>query len=85
MKRWLMALESTRPATIFKRNSDAGDIHHMIYWLAAHGLKIGFEDYVGKTKAELFSLVRAFHKVFVDDEKLMVALKATLGDDWELL
>jgi hypothetical protein len=81
-----MNLESTRPKTIAKNAVDAEDIRYMIRWLAENDLKIGFDQYAGKTRDELFPLVREFRNKFAYDEGLMAALRAALaGGDWDLL
>ena len=81
-----MNLESTRPKTIAKNDADTKDILYMIRWLAENDLKIGFDQYAGKTRDELVPLVQEFRNKFAYDESLMAALRAALAEgDWDLL
>ena len=68
-----------------KNAADATDIEYMIFWLAENDLKITFGEYAGKTKDELVPWVRKYRDKFAYNERLMVALKAALGDNWDLL
>jgi len=85
LKRWATTAESTRPKTKEKNPTDAADIEWMILWLANNDLKIRFEQYAGKTKEGLLPLIRKYRDKFAGKDNLMVALKAVLGDDWDLL
>lgn len=69
-----------------KSKSDQADLVFMIIWLASEDMKIEFELYQGKSKADLLKYVRTFRKKFCDDIELMGYLKDIIKpEDWALL
>ncbi|KAF9443049.1 hypothetical protein P691DRAFT_713773 [Macrolepiota fuliginosa MF-IS2] len=86
MKRWYHNLESTRPKTVRKNDSDRRDLDFIVFWLADNQMTIEFELYEGKTKDELLKFVRTYREKAGEDEPLTEALKTVVKPvDWDLL
>ncbi|KAI1791230.1 hypothetical protein LXA43DRAFT_447237 [Ganoderma leucocontextum] len=66
-----------------KASSDREDIRYIIPWLSQRGLRIGFNDYVGKTKAELLPMVRMYHDHYIQDKDHITCLRSIMPDDWD--
>ncbi|KAJ3503264.1 hypothetical protein NLJ89_g8509 [Agrocybe chaxingu] len=86
MKRWYHNLESTRPKTTAKNDSDRRDLDFLVWWLADNKMTIEFELYEGKPKNELLKFVRRYREQVGENEPLMDALKTAVKPlDWGLL
>ncbi|PPR02501.1 hypothetical protein CVT24_002050 [Panaeolus cyanescens] len=86
MKRWFINLESTRPKTVTKTNSDRRDLDYITLWLQENNMTIEFEEYQGKTKEELLVFVRKYREVLAGNTEMEEALKAVIKPmDWDLL
>jgi hypothetical protein len=83
MKRWYTTHDSTRPKTVSKNKSDKEDLDFVLFWLSANDMKIDFNLYKGKTKADLLKLVKAYRDKSCDNMALMEALQEVLHEeDW---
>ncbi|KAF9057474.1 hypothetical protein BJ165DRAFT_1420637 [Panaeolus papilionaceus] len=86
MKRWYNSLESTRPKTVIKTNSDRRDLDYLTLWLQENNMTIELEEYQGKTKEDLLVFVRKYREVLSGNVELEEALKAVIKPmDWDLL
>ena len=74
---------SIRPKTIRKVASDRADIKFMIEWLAESGERIRFDEYLGKTKLELLTMIRPYHDKYAEDVDHMDNLRSVMPDEWD--
>ncbi|KAI0366290.1 hypothetical protein BV20DRAFT_1095977, partial [Pilatotrama ljubarskyi] len=80
--RWSLDYTSTRPKTVRKVASDRGDIRFLVKWLAENGEQIHFDEYKGKTRPQLLTMIRKYHDKYHDDMEHMIMLRSTMPDDW---
>jgi len=60
IKRWVVISTSTRPETKIKARSDQRDIEYLLEWLAAKSLFIDLDAYQGKSRPQLFVMLKTF-------------------------
>lgn len=77
---------STRQKTKIKTATDRADIEYPIVWLAEHEWKVELNQYEGKLRGELLSMVRQLHQALVDDDntEVLAMLEAAMYPvDWQ--
>ncbi|KAI0350010.1 hypothetical protein OH77DRAFT_1431401 [Trametes cingulata] len=81
--RWSLDYTSTRPKTVRKVASDRGDIRFLIKWLAENSQQIQFDEYRGKTRPQLLTMIRKYHDKYHNDTEHMAMLRSIMRDHWD--